>query len=88
LLCAIEEPGRFEVEIEQDVPRVQPGQLLTLKVRGLPVETFRATVERVAPRADPPPPSRARHPDWPAEYAAAWSCPAPWTEVTSTFGRP
>jgi putative peptide zinc metalloprotease protein len=54
LICEVEEPAQLQVEIalaEQDVARVRSGQLVELKARSLPFQTFRARVERVAPRA-------------------------------------
>jgi putative peptide zinc metalloprotease protein len=54
LICEGEEPAETQVEIalaEQDVARVEPGQVVELKVRTLPFQTFHARVERVAPRA-------------------------------------
>ena len=54
LICEVEEPAQLHVEValaEQDVARVQPGQEVELKARSLPFQTFRAQVERVAPRA-------------------------------------
>lgn len=56
LLCVIEEPALVEVEIglsEKEIVRVQTGQLVELKVHGLPLETIAATVARIAPRAKP-----------------------------------
>jgi len=56
LICLVEEPGSLEAEIalaEEDVARVRPGQRVELKVRALPFDTCRATVERIAPSATP-----------------------------------
>jgi putative peptide zinc metalloprotease protein len=57
LICVIEEPAGLEVEIalpEQDAARVQAGQAVSLKARGLPFETLSAQVDRVAPGATTP----------------------------------
>lgn len=54
LICTVEEPAQPQVEIalaEQDVARVGAGQVVELKARSLPFQTFCACVERVAPRA-------------------------------------
>lgn len=54
LICEIEEPAVLEAEIalgEQKVSRVEPGQVVELRARALPFRTFRAHVERIAPRA-------------------------------------
>jgi multidrug resistance efflux pump len=54
LICVIEEPSSLEVEIavtEQEVGRVQPGQVVDLKARALPFATLHAEVSRVAPGA-------------------------------------
>jgi multidrug efflux pump subunit AcrA (membrane-fusion protein) len=54
LICLVEEPNKLEAEIvlaEQDVARVHTGQVVTLKARALPFETFQAKVDRVAPTA-------------------------------------
>jgi putative peptide zinc metalloprotease protein len=54
LICMVEDISSLNVEIsvaEEDVPGVQPGQNIDLKVRALPFETFLATVDRIAPRA-------------------------------------
>jgi HlyD family secretion protein len=54
LIGIIEEPAVLEVEItlaEQDVARVRAGQAVELKARALPFETFRTTVDRIAPAA-------------------------------------
>lgn len=56
LLCVVEEPGLLEVDIrlgEKEIARVRPGQAVELKVQGLVLQTFRATVSRLAPRAEP-----------------------------------
>jgi putative peptide zinc metalloprotease protein len=54
LICMVEEPAALEVEIainEQEAARVQPGQMVELKARALPFETFSCVVSRVAPVA-------------------------------------
>jgi multidrug efflux pump subunit AcrA (membrane-fusion protein) len=54
LIAVVEEPASLEAEItltEQDVARVHPGQPVALKARALPLETFPAQVDRVAPAA-------------------------------------
>jgi len=54
LICAIEDPERLQVEIklpEEEAARVKPDQLVDLKMRALPFETFRAAVLRTAPIA-------------------------------------
>jgi multidrug efflux pump subunit AcrA (membrane-fusion protein) len=54
LIGVVEDPGGLEAEIalaEQEVARVRPGQAVELKARALPFETFRASVDRVAPAA-------------------------------------
>jgi putative peptide zinc metalloprotease protein len=54
LICVVEDSSGLEAEIavaEQDVVRVEPGQTVWLKVRGLPFETLTAQVDRVAPAA-------------------------------------
>jgi putative peptide zinc metalloprotease protein len=59
LICQVEEPAVLEAEValpEQDVADVEPGQVVTLKVRSLPFETFTARVTRVAPSAARPEP--------------------------------
>lgn len=56
LICEIEDPDSLELEVpleEQDVARVEPSQLVDVKPRGLPLETFTARVDRVAPLALP-----------------------------------
>ena len=53
LICEIEAPDALEYEVvvaEQDEARVRPGQPVVLKARALPYETFRARVDRIAPR--------------------------------------
>src|SRR5262249_2145731 len=53
LICEIEDPDKLQVEIaldEPDLGRVEPGQLVELKARALPFETFQAVVSLVAPR--------------------------------------
>jgi hypothetical protein len=69
LICTVEDYSTVEVEItvdEQDLPLVQPGSRVDMKVRALPFHTFEAEVVRIAPvaRAEglidptrPPPPS-------------------------------
>jgi len=54
LMGVVEEPAVLEAEIilaEQEVARVHPGQVVHLKARALPLETFTASVERIAPAA-------------------------------------
>jgi putative peptide zinc metalloprotease protein len=54
LLCEVEEPSLLEVEValtEPDAARVSPDQTVDLKARALPFQTFRARVDRIAPRA-------------------------------------
>jgi multidrug resistance efflux pump len=54
LICEIEKPEELEAEValeELDVARVQLGQAVELKARGLPFQTFQAQVTRIAPRA-------------------------------------
>jgi multidrug resistance efflux pump len=54
LIGVVEDPSGLEAEIalaEQEVARVRPGQAVELKARALPFETFRASVDRVAPAA-------------------------------------
>jgi multidrug efflux pump subunit AcrA (membrane-fusion protein) len=54
LICDVEESASLEAEItitEQEVARVKPGQVVELKARALPFETFSAQVDRVAPAA-------------------------------------
>ncbi|MCI0461479.1 MAG: HlyD family efflux transporter periplasmic adaptor subunit [Gemmataceae bacterium] len=54
LICLIEETAGLEAEIsvaEQDVARVEPGQVVELKARALPYQTFLAQVDRIAPTA-------------------------------------
>lgn len=54
LICDIEEASNLEVEITLDeckVSKVEPGQIVELKARALPYETFEAEVERIAPSA-------------------------------------
>ncbi len=56
LICLIEEPTVLEADIElaeQDVGRVRDGQLVQLKARALPFETFETKVSRIAPAAEP-----------------------------------
>ena len=55
LICEVEESSALQTEItlaEQEVPHVEPGQRIELKARALPFQTFEATVDRVAPRAE------------------------------------
>jgi multidrug efflux pump subunit AcrA (membrane-fusion protein) len=57
LICLIEDPSEIEAEIslpEEEYSRVRPGQVVSLKVRSLPFETYVAHVDRSAPavRAD------------------------------------
>jgi multidrug efflux pump subunit AcrA (membrane-fusion protein) len=54
LICVVEEPALLEAEIalaEQDVARVRSGQLVELKARALPFDTFMAQLDRIAPTA-------------------------------------
>jgi hypothetical protein len=54
VIAVVEEPAVLEAEInlpEQDVARVQPGQLVELKARALPFDVFKARVDRIAPAA-------------------------------------
>lgn len=54
LICQVEEPSALEAEIvipDQEASRLIPGQALTLKPRALPLDTFSATLDRLAPRA-------------------------------------
>ena len=54
LICEIEAPDSFEVEIsldEERVAHVRPGQPVRLKARALPFEVVEAEVSGVAPRA-------------------------------------
>ena len=56
LICLIEESTLLEADIElaeQDVGRVRDGQLVQLKARALPFETFETKVSRTAPAAEP-----------------------------------
>ena len=55
LICIIEDAAGLEAELalpEQEVHGVAAGQLVELKARALPFQTFKAKVERVAPRAE------------------------------------
>lgn len=57
VLCQIEDPGTPHVEIfisEDDAASVKPGQVVQLKARSLPFETFQGTVARIAPAAAKP----------------------------------
>jgi multidrug resistance efflux pump len=52
VICVIEDTGSLEVEIalaEDDEAGLRPGQLVELKARALPFQTFHAAVDRVAP---------------------------------------
>lgn len=54
VFCTIENPDTSWVEIavpEEDAPVVKAGQLVSLKARAIPFETFQATVEGIAPSA-------------------------------------
>lgn len=54
LLCLIEEPGTMEAEIaldEQRLEHVKAGQAVFVKLRTVPLATYAARVERVAPTA-------------------------------------
>jgi putative peptide zinc metalloprotease protein len=55
LICTIEDAAGLEAELalaEQEVQGVVPGQTVELKARALPFKTFKARVDRVAPRAE------------------------------------
>jgi multidrug resistance efflux pump len=55
LICVIEDSQGLEAELalpEQEVAGVLPGQTVELKARSLPFHTFKARVDRVAPRAE------------------------------------
>jgi multidrug efflux pump subunit AcrA (membrane-fusion protein) len=55
LICIIEDAQGLEAELalpEQEIAGVSPGQTVELKARSLPFQTFRARVDRVAPRAE------------------------------------
>lgn len=55
LICVIEDAAGMEAELaltEQEIAGVVAGQDVELKARALPFRTFRAKVERVAPRAE------------------------------------
>lgn len=52
LILVVEDPASLEVEValsEPDAGRVRPGQRVELKARGLPFDTIRGQVARVAP---------------------------------------
>lgn len=54
LICEIEDPDSMEIEVpmdEQDVARVAPSQPVDIKPRALPLQTFKARVDRIAPLA-------------------------------------
>jgi multidrug efflux pump subunit AcrA (membrane-fusion protein) len=54
LICLVEDPAGLEAEIslaEQDVARIEPGQVVELKARAVPYQTFPAKVDRIAPTA-------------------------------------
>lgn len=54
LICVIEEITALEAEIavgEEEVSGVEIGQIVELKARALPLQTFKARVDRVAPVA-------------------------------------
>lgn len=56
LICLLEDVSTLQVEIiipEEDLHGVRPGQVVELKARSLPFETFTAEVERIAPAAAP-----------------------------------
>jgi putative peptide zinc metalloprotease protein len=72
LIVQIEEPSVLEAEIalgEQDVPRVEPGQIVELVARSVPFSTYRSTLERVSPstanRVEVPGPIVATHGETP-----------------------
>jgi multidrug efflux pump subunit AcrA (membrane-fusion protein) len=53
VICLIEEPSALEAEItlgDEEMARVRVGQEVELKARPLPFRSFRARVDRVAPR--------------------------------------
>jgi putative peptide zinc metalloprotease protein len=55
LICVVEDAQGLEAELalpEQEVNGVQEGQTVELKARSLPFQTFKARVDRVAPRAE------------------------------------
>jgi multidrug resistance efflux pump len=55
LIAVVEDPAVLEAEItlsEQDVARVRAGQMVELKARALPFDTFEAAVDRIAPAAE------------------------------------
>jgi HlyD family secretion protein len=55
LICTVEDATGLEAELflpEQEVQGVLVGQTVELKARALPFQTFKAKVERVAPRAE------------------------------------
>lgn len=55
LICVVEDAEGLEAELaltEQEVSGVEAGQTVELKARALPFHTFRARVDRVAPRAE------------------------------------
>ena len=56
LICVVEELAGLDVEIliaEQDIARLERGQLVLLRARSLPLETITAKLERIAPVAGP-----------------------------------
>jgi multidrug efflux pump subunit AcrA (membrane-fusion protein) len=61
LICVVEDVSLLNIEIaisEEDVCGIQPGQVIDLKARSLPFETFVAQVDRIAPSAMGSPESR------------------------------
>jgi multidrug resistance efflux pump len=56
VICEIEDPDSLELEVpleEQDVGKIEPSQTVDLKPRALPLHTYSARVERLAPLAVP-----------------------------------
>jgi multidrug efflux pump subunit AcrA (membrane-fusion protein) len=54
LICTIEDPDVLEAEIaltDEEAARVQPGQMVELKLRARPAETFHTEVDRIEPQA-------------------------------------
>jgi multidrug efflux pump subunit AcrA (membrane-fusion protein) len=65
LICMIERTETLEVEVvldEQVVGRVEEGQAVELKARAFPLQSFHATVSRIAPVAHQPATDPTRHP--------------------------
>jgi HlyD family secretion protein len=56
LIAVVEEPTALEAEValpEEEMAQVQIGQVVSLKARALPFDTFAARVKRIAPSARP-----------------------------------